>query len=133
MNGICKNCEKTFEYFKSQKNGIYCSNRCQADYKLKERFTVSTRWNYAMRNYVIRQRGNKCESCEIIEWNGQPLSFQIDHINGNRTDNRFGNLKVLCPNCHSQTDTFGSKNVSDEGKNQMKNSANKNRTFSSVG
>ena len=133
MNGICKNCEKTFEYFESQKNGIYCSNRCQADYKLKPRFTENTRWNYAMRNYIIRQRGNKCESCEIIEWNNQPLSFQVDHINGNRKDNRFENLKVLCPNCHSQTDTFGSKNVSERGKEQMKDSANKNRTFSSVG
>jgi protein-arginine kinase activator protein McsA len=45
------------------------------------------------------------------EWNGQPLRLQIDHINGNPVDNRQENLRFLCPNCHSQTINFGTKNV----------------------
>lgn len=44
-------------------------------------------------------------------WNGQPLSLQLDHINGINNDNRLENLRLLCPNCHAQTDTFSGKNV----------------------
>lgn len=42
-------------------------------------------------------------------WNGRPLTLQIDHINGIWNDNRKENLRLLCPNCHSQTDTFANK------------------------
>lgn len=40
------------------------------------------------------------------EWNNRQLILQLDHINGNRKDNRIKNLRFLCPNCHSQTSTF---------------------------
>lgn len=51
-----------------------------------------------------------CGRCGLgPEWNGQGLSLQLDHINGVRTDNRIENLRILCPNCHSQTDTFAGK------------------------
>lgn len=53
---------------------------------------------------------NKCLECGIQSWNGKPLSLQLDHINGNRTDNRITNLRILCPNCHSQTETYAGKN-----------------------
>ena len=49
---------------------------------------------------------NKCERCEIENWNNKPLSIQLHHKNGISTDNRIENLQMLCPNCHSQTDTF---------------------------
>jgi hypothetical protein len=54
---------------------------------------------------------NVCEICEqSSEWNGIPLTLQLDHINGNHFDNRLENLRIVCPNCHTQTQTFGSKN-----------------------
>lgn len=43
-------------------------------------------------------------------WLGKELSLQLDHINGNHFDNRLTNLRFLCPNCHSQTETFAGKN-----------------------
>ena len=53
---------------------------------------------------------NECSSCGLSEWQGKKLCVQIDHINGINTDNRLENLRMLCPNCHSQTDTFGARN-----------------------
>ena len=53
---------------------------------------------------------NECEECGISEWNGKHLVCQLDHINGIATDHRLENLRILCPNCHSQTDTFCGKN-----------------------
>lgn len=47
-------------------------------------------------------------------WNGKALTLQLDHINGDHNDNRIENLRVLCPNCHSQTETFGNKRKYDQ-------------------
>jgi 5-methylcytosine-specific restriction endonuclease McrA len=51
----------------------------------------------------------KCSMCGISEWMNKPLSLQLDHINGINNDNRLENLRFLCPNCHTQTPTWGSK------------------------
>ena len=55
--------------------------------------------------------GASCAECGISEWRGRPLSLELHHVNGNGHDNRLGNLQLLCPNCHSQTETFGVGNV----------------------
>ena len=51
----------------------------------------------------------KCSICNVTSWQGQPISLQLDHMNGDNTDQRLDNLRFLCPNCHSQTSTWGNK------------------------
>ena len=51
----------------------------------------------------------KCSECGINSWKDKPLSLQIDHKNGDSSDNRLENLCLLCPNCHSQTETYCGK------------------------
>lgn len=52
----------------------------------------------------------RCSECGLGEtWNNKPISLQLDHSNGDPTDNRLHNLKLLCPNCHSQTDNYCGK------------------------
>lgn len=57
----------------------------------------------------------KEEFCEICgqgpNWNGKKLTLQLDHINGDHFDNSIDNLRIVCPNCHTQTETFGTKNI----------------------
>lgn len=51
----------------------------------------------------------RCAWCGIAEWRGHPLVLHLDHINGINNDHRLENLRLLCPNCHSQTDTYCNK------------------------
>ena len=53
---------------------------------------------------------NRCEICGIESWLGKPLNAQLHHKNGDGSDNRLENIIFLCPNCHSQTDTYGGRN-----------------------
>lgn len=53
---------------------------------------------------------NKCEICGIEEWNNSPLQCHLDHVDGNPENNLLTNLRILCPNCHSQTETFAGRN-----------------------
>ncbi len=59
----------------------------------------------------------KCDECNITEWRGKPAPLDLDHINGKSWDHDFKNLRLLCRNCHAQTDTFCGKN----SKNRLNN------------
>lgn len=69
---------------------------------------------HILQNNLLEYR---CAICGIKEWNGKMLSLELDHINGINDDNRLENLRFLCPNCHSQTSTYGSRN---QQKNESK-------------
>jgi len=52
---------------------------------------------------------NKCEECSLAEWRGKSITCELHHIDGDNTNHRLHNLKILCPNCHSQTGNFGKR------------------------
>ena len=54
---------------------------------------------------------HRCACCGLSEWQGRPIPLELDHINGDRTDNRLENIRLLCPNCHAQTDTYRGRNI----------------------
>lgn len=68
------------------------------------------------RNHLKRRlfdagiKSRRCESCGLSEWRGADIPLSLHHVNGDRHDNRLENLQVLCPNCHSQTDTWAGRN-----------------------
>ena len=66
-----------------------------------------------LRVRLIREgfKTHECEECGISEWNGKTISLELDHVSGIRSDNSLENLKLLCPNCHSQTHTFRGRNI----------------------
>lgn len=78
-------------------------NEQQKDYKNYKRIIHAKRW-------LIKDRGHECESCSLEQWLGQPITLEIDHMDGNRANNEEYNLKLLCPNCHSQTSTWRGRN-----------------------
>ena len=74
-----------------------------------------SRWNGNKIKESMFEFGMKEEICEECgqepSWNGKTLSLQLHHIDGNRYNNNIENIKIICPNCHTQTETFAKKNV----------------------
>jgi Homeodomain-like domain/HNH endonuclease len=69
-----------------------------------------SRYHVKTRLLLAGIKESRCERCGLTEWHGRPLSLELHHINGDGLDNRLENLLLLCPNCHSQTDTWGGRN-----------------------
>lgn len=111
---ICLSCgkEKRFHY---SKQNIYCSNFCQGAYTFK--FKTIPRFlngeikdRSTIRKCLTETVGYFCVVCKLTDWNGKPITLQVDHIDGNAGNNDPQNLRLICPNCHSQTKTFGGRN-----------------------
>ena len=68
--------------------------------------------SFKLKNRLLQEgiKIHQCECCGITEWRGKPTPLELDHINGINYDNRLENLRLLCPNCHAQTDTYRGRN-----------------------
>lgn len=71
---------------------------------------------------MIKEFGilERCDQCHIVEWRGKSITLHLEHVNGINSDNRLENLRLLCPNCHSQTDTYCGKKNNRYGKGRFK-------------
>jgi hypothetical protein len=78
---------------------------------LVERSTYTDRMRLKRRLVAAGLVPYACADCGISEWQDRPLVLQLDHLNGVGDDNRLENLRLLCPNCHSQTSTYCGRNA----------------------
>ena len=92
-----------------------CSDACVYSrvYDTEEASQDSTR-----RRILFETRGHQCESCGLSEWMEQPIPLELDHIDGDPDNNAEDNLRLICPNCHAQTDTYKGANVGGESSRQ---------------
>lgn len=104
----CLNCDVYVK--KANVSGKYCSNKCQHDHTMVLKVESNTASNRTMKRYLSKTKGYFCSECGIDSYNNKPITLELEHKNGNSSDNSLDNVCLLCPNCHSQTDTYKSKN-----------------------
>lgn len=125
----CLNCGELGFYYPSNSNGKFCSIKCQHNYNWKTIYVPiiengkSTNKHH-LKKYLKEQIGDECVECgQLPIHNNKPLTLQLDHIDGNSDNNLLYNLRLLCPNCHTQTPTFCSKkNIKNKPKQTRRNS-----------
>lgn len=115
------NCHlNTFSRY-AKKYGVYKPNMGLKGCKRPKRSKIKTKdilknkcycQTFKLKNRLLDEgiKEHRCELCGRITWNGKPISLELHHVDGNPYNNRLRNLKILCPNCHAQTDNYRSKN-----------------------
>lgn len=130
LTKICEFCGKPFQT--KNLKARFCSNECSSNKLKEDRYKdfienneKYCRGNYTPRGFVREQfmseQGGVCAICGCKqEHNGKPLVFVLDHIDGDASNNKRENLRMICPNCDSQLDTFKSKNKNSTRRNYWK-------------
>ena len=116
----CKVCSKEFRYSPSQQKGECCSAKCRGHLKNIITMESGVASKEAAITYLKNNIEYKCSCCGITEHNGRPIVLQIEHIDGNSKNNVVGNICWLCPNCHTQTVTWGFRNASADAKERSR-------------
>ena len=63
------------------------------------------------RHFIVRECGHQCQVCQNSAWQDSPIPLELDHIDGNPENNTRENCRIICPNCHAQTETYKGRNV----------------------
>ena len=106
----------TESLFQHSKFNKYCGPVCQGKHRyetvkkpLVEGGKLGKSSLPILIRYITERDGYKCNCCGLFDWLGEPISLDLDHIDGNNKNNFPDNLRLLCPNCHRQTPTWGNK------------------------
>jgi 5-methylcytosine-specific restriction endonuclease McrA len=119
MDKFCKNCEKIIA-----KHKVYCDKECYELYKEKQSdkdlIEGKLKDNKSIKKALLRIEGDICVICKNVGsiWNDKPLSLQVDHIDGDSDNNNYDNLRLVCPNCHSQLNTSKDKTKKESNRNK---------------
>lgn len=103
----CLNCGKEIDNYQNK----YCNLDCFQEYQFKIKTLPNFHngkitWNSTLRKVLIYLYGEKCSECDNGSiWNNKPLTLEVDHKDGNSDNNFPDNVRLLCPNCHSQAET----------------------------
>jgi hypothetical protein len=131
---FCFNCNKEIINIHRKK---FCNVKCQSEYKHKESYIEFLNNNekycvgyYTPKNFkdfFLKEQNNKCAICGIEPiWMNDILVFVLDHIDGDCSNNKRENLRLICPNCDSQTKTFKSKTKHSKRRDYIKENIIKN-------
>lgn len=108
MHGAGKNFDPNYKFYTGERSAWNKGRRAETP---DEIFVKGRKKSWRIREYLATERGNRCEECgQLPMWNGKSLTLQVDHIDGDNMNQERTNLRLLCPNCHTQTPNFGAKN-----------------------
>lgn len=116
---VCVVCGKTF-YPDKNVSGKYCSIKCYQIDKVKKKYQnylkddsrYNGRTNMSwVKPHILEEQNHRCDICGMIDiWNHKSIVFILDYIDGHANNNTRSNLRLICPNCDSQLETYKSKN-----------------------
>lgn len=95
----------------------YCNPTCQHRWKYEnitipkilagEYSAAANKNKRTILKFLTELNGHKCSGCRLEQWQNQKIPLDIDHVDGNNKNNLPENLRLLCPNCHRLTETWG--------------------------
>lgn len=110
---ICSHCNKLFRKKQFCKR-YFCSKICRDIYKfnkIKQQFeNGQLKYRKSIRPFLLERDGYKCVICQQKEWMNKLIPLQVDHIDGNASNNKPENLRMICHNCDAQLPTFAGRN-----------------------
>jgi 5-methylcytosine-specific restriction endonuclease McrA len=116
---VCQECGKQkYATFYTK----FCSIKCYKINTFRKKYEngeITYRHKRAIKTYLIYTRGHKCEECRNTTWLNKQIPLELHHKDGDITNIELSNLQLVCPNCHTLTDTYKSKNKNEKSNRKM--------------
>lgn len=107
----CKTCNEIYPIYGANRDSQHC-RKCIDKHEFSSKKELSEiKTDRTRRFFLIKKYGIKCFVCNNTTWNNKSIPIELDHIDGNSENNLEENLRLICPNCHAQTDNYKGKNI----------------------